>query len=137
MWKGWESYVPPGVISDTGRVSRQTATAAKGSKYRNRKTTVDGITFDSAKEARRWTELRMLQQAGEICGLRRQNEYALIVNGHHVASYRSDFDYVQVINDEAVSVVEDVKSAATRKLPVYRLKFKLMQACHGITIREV
>ena len=33
MWKGWESYVPPGTISDTGRVSRQTATAAKGSAY--------------------------------------------------------------------------------------------------------
>jgi len=34
-------------------------------------------------------------------------------------------------------VIEDVKSPVTRKLPAYRLKKRLMLACHGITIVEV
>lgn len=35
-------------------------------------TTVDGIKFPSLKEARRWGELRLMERAGEIRGLRRQ-----------------------------------------------------------------
>ena len=34
-----------------------------GNKYRNKKTTVDGVTFDSAKEARRYQELRLMTRA--------------------------------------------------------------------------
>ncbi len=101
-------------------------------KYRNRKTVVDGVTFDSAKEARRWGELRLLERAGKIHGLRRQVSYALIVNEILIARYVADFVYT-----EGTLVVEDVKSAYTRKLPVYRIKNKLMRAIHSIDIREV
>lgn len=38
-------------------------------KYHNRKTVIDGITFDSAKEARRYMELKLLERAGEISNL--------------------------------------------------------------------
>jgi hypothetical protein len=44
-------------------------TPAKGSKYGNRKTIVGSLTFDSAKEARRYGELSLLQRAGEISDL--------------------------------------------------------------------
>ena len=47
------------------------------SKYRNKKTTVNGISFDSQKEAARFQELLLMQEAGEITGLRLQPEFTL------------------------------------------------------------
>lgn len=91
---------------------------------------VDG--FDSKKEARRYEDLLTLERAGKIAGLARQVPFACVVNGIHVCDYVADFTYV----DGARKVVEDVKSDATRKLPVYRLKRKLVLACHGIQISE-
>jgi hypothetical protein len=101
------------------------------SKYGSRRTTVDGVTFDSAKEATRWGELVMMQKAGHISGLRRQVSYDLVVNGHKVATYRADFVYADA---SGLDVVEDVKGFRT---PVYRLKRRLMLACHGADVREV
>jgi hypothetical protein len=107
--------------------------APKRSKMNNRKTEVDGLTFDSAKEARRWGELKLLERAGHISGLERQKRFAIDINGHPICHYVSDFTYWQ----DGAQVVEDVKSAFTRKLPVYRLKAKLMAAVHGVKIVEV
>ncbi len=106
----------------------------KPSKYRNRKTTVDGIVFDSAKEAKRWDTLKLLKAAGEIFDLAYQVPYALHVNGQLVCRYVADFYY---ITRDGERVVEDVKSAATRKLSTYRIKRKLMKAIHGIDVQEV
>lgn len=106
---------------------------ARPSKFRNRVAVVDGVRFDSAKEARRLSELALLERAGEITELRRQVTYALDVNGHSICRYIADAVY----RDRTGSlVVEDVKSPATRKLPVYRIKAKLMKAIHGIEIVE-
>lgn len=103
-------------------------------KYRNTKVEVDGLTFDSAKEARRYGELRLMERAGEIRLLRLQECFPLLVNGTKVASYVSDFAYVRTKDD--VQVIEDVKSDFTRKLPLYRLKCKMMAAM-GLKIVEV
>lgn len=109
------------------------------SKYHNRKTTHDGQTFDSQKEARRWAELRLLEKAGEITQLSRQTVFELvpnqIENGKVVerkVTYKADFTYLE----NGHYVCEDVKSEAT-KTPVYRLKKKLMRYVHGIEIKEV
>ena len=56
-----------------------------------------------------------------------------MINGVKVCTYIADFTYEEL----GGVVVEDVKSEFTRKDPVYRLKNKLMKACHGIDIREV
>jgi hypothetical protein len=101
------------------------------SKYRARKTTVDGVTFDSMGEARRYQELRLLERAGEISDLCRQVPYALNVNGVHVCDYVADFTYV--VRWSGVKAVEDFKGFRTAE---YRLKRKLMRACHGIEILE-
>lgn len=102
------------------------------SKYNAVKTKVDGITFDSKREAARWCHLLLLQKAGLIGDLERQVKYRLEVNGQLVCTYVADFRYTEA----GQQVVEDVKSAPTRKKPEYRIKFKLMRACHGIRIRE-
>lgn len=103
----------------------------RGRKYRNVPTVVDGLRFDSKGEAARWGELRLLERAGAIADLRRQVVYPLEVNGVLVAAYVADFVYLE----GGETVVEDYKSAATRTA-AYRLKAKLMLACHGIRVRE-
>lgn len=108
-------------------------TAGKVRKFRNEPTTVNGVRFDSRKEAARWGELVLLEAAGLIANLERQVRFPLIVNGVEVCVYIADFVY----SEAGGRVVEDVKSAHTRRLPVYRLKAKLMLAVCGITIREV
>lgn len=112
----------------------------KASKYRNVRCELDGERFDSKKEMRRYSELLLLQKAGEIRGLTRQFSYLLQVNSVLCAMYRSDFVYFErqrKIADTWCWIVEDVKSPITRKNPVYVLKRKLMKAIHGIEIREM
>jgi Protein of unknown function (DUF1064) len=100
-------------------------------KYRARPTIVDGIRFASAAEARRYGELKLLLWSGQITDLQLQVPYRLEVNGCLVGTYRADFVYT----DSGGGLhVEDVKGFATR---LYKLKKKLMLACHGIEIEEV
>lgn len=105
-------------------------------KYHRRKVTVDGITFDSVKEADRYGELQVLEKAGKISGLERQKRFVLIPaqrgDGKIVeraCTYTADFCYWE--NGE--HVVEDCKGVKTE---VYRIKKKLMLFVHGIRIRE-
>ncbi len=105
----------------------------KQPKFRNIKTIVDGICFDSKAEARRWEQLKLLHRAGQIDRLERQPVYPLVVNGQKVCTYKADFRYIE--NGE--EVVEDVKSPVTRLNADYRIKNKLLKALHGISIREV
>ncbi len=102
-------------------------------KFFAKKTEVDGIKFDSLKESRRWAELKLMERAGLIADLARQKRFNLAVNGVLVCAYVADHVYTE----KGEEVVEDVKSAYTRKNPVYVLKKKLMKACLGIEIREV
>lgn len=109
-------------------------------KYRNRKTEVDGLLFDSKKEAIRWCELKLLEKAGEISHLKRQVPFILIPNQYddrdriieRETRYIADFVYWENGN----MVVEDVKSSATRT-PEYRIKKKLLLKEYGLRIKEV
>ena len=111
------------------------------SKYGNRKVVADGQTFDSLKEFRRWRELKLMEQAGEIGLLRRQVPYDLLPAQYDERTgkliergvkYVADFVY----QTEGFTVVEDVKSSATRTKE-YILKRKMMLYFHGIRIQEV
>ncbi len=102
----------------------------KAPKYRNVKTTVDGITFDSAKEARRYGELKMLERSRLISGLQLQPSFDIVINDVKVCTYKADFGYV---GQTGIAVIEDCKGFKT---PVYRLKKKLMLAVHEIEVLE-
>jgi hypothetical protein len=102
------------------------------SKYHNRKTEIDGFLFDSAKEAERYSELRLLERSGEISEFELQPKFHCVVNEKMICSYIADFRYRDM--ERNVIVVEDVKGMKT---PVYRLKKKLVEALHGIKILEV
>lgn len=100
-------------------------------KYRNQKTTVDGITFDSKKEADYYGKLLMLKKEGSVIDFKMQVKYHLIVNGIKICTYISDFD---VLWRNSGLKVTDCKGFKT---PAYQLKKRLMKACFGIDIKEV
>jgi hypothetical protein len=102
------------------------------SKFGNVRTSVDGIAFDSAREARRWSELRLLQRAGVISYLQRQVRYRLTVNGVTIGHIVPDFRYVR----DGKVVCEDVKAAPT-KTPLWTWKAKHLAAEHGIVVEVV
>lgn len=108
-------------------------------KYRNKKVTVDGLTFDSKHEAKRYTELKLLERAGEIEDLQMQVSYVLLpsqkLNNRVVerpVKYIADFVYQ--LKSTGETVVEDTKGVRTKD---YVLKRKMMLYFHGIQIKEV
>lgn len=122
---------------------------ANGSKYNAKKVEYNGMTFDSKRELKRYKELELLQESGEITNLQRQVKYVLIPTQRepdiigkrggvkkgkvieHECSYTADFVY----NDEDGDlVVEDSKGFKTKD---YSIKRKLMLYVHGIKIKEV
>lgn len=123
-------------VSKTGKVGkfRPIPSVVKPSKYKNKKTEVDGILFDSKKEAARWLELKALEASNRIAFLRRQVRVPLIVGREVIAHWVADFEYYE--SHDVSKVWEDVKSDYTRKLPVYRLKKKLVKAIYGVDIKE-
>jgi len=106
------------------------------SKYGNKKTVVDGVTFDSKKEARRYQELTLLQKSGAICDLEMQPKYVLVPKQRNAfgraereVTYVGDFRYIE----SGKIVIEDTKGFRT---PDYIIKRKLMLHIHGITVIE-
>lgn len=124
-------------------------TSRTKNKYSNKKIERDGITFDSAKEYRRYCTLKVLQAAGEITDLKMQVKFVLIptqrepdtvgVRGgikkgkliEKECAYYADFVYKDK-NGEIV--VEDTKGMRTVE---YVIKRKLMLYIHGIRIKEI
>ena len=105
-------------------------------KYNAKKITIDGIEFDSHREANRYAELLVMQKAGLISDLTRQEEFVLIpkCGKERAAKYHADFSYIDTATGG--KVVEDVKSSAT-KTKDYILRRKLMNWRYGIEIQEV
>jgi hypothetical protein len=120
----------------------------KSNKYGSKKVEVDGIVFDSKKEAKRYQELLLLEKAGAIQDLQRQVKFVLIPaqrepdtigkrGGIHrgktiekECSYYADFVY----QEAGETVVEDTKGMRTTD---YIIKRKLMLYTHGIRIKEI
>lgn len=101
-------------------------------KFGNQRTQVDGHYFASKREAARYAELRLLERANQIEGLRLQPHLKLAVNGEHVCTYVADFAYKKP--GDSRETFEDVKGHRTA---LFILKKKLVKACHGIDVVEV
>ena len=115
------------ILARKGAKAPAKPVVVRKSKYGNRKTEVDGIVFDSAKEARKWKELSLLYHGGELTQLSRQVRYPLTVNGTLICTYVADF----VIADCKGVHVIDVKGYETRE---WKIKRKLMWALYGIKV---
>ncbi|MCZ4089296.1 DUF1064 domain-containing protein [Sinorhizobium psoraleae] len=113
-------------------VPRDPAGVKASSKYRNRKTVVDGIKFDSKREARVlcFPEAVGARRPGRQVEL--QKPYALTVNGPLVCNYRCDFAFYDAIPKR--NRVVDIKGVATKD---FNIKRKLMQAVYGIDVEVI
>lgn len=105
-------------------------------KFGNVKTVIDGIKFDSKREAKRYSELKMLERGKAISDLQLQVPYVLIPSQKGVernelpVKYIADFVYKQ----NGQLVVEDAKGF---REPLYVVKRKLMLEKYNISIKEV
>lgn len=80
-------------------------------KYHARKVVIDGITFASGLEGRRYCMLKLMERAGEITDLRLQVAYNLEVNGIKIGRYIADFVYIAWHTGQ--EVIEDAKGKQT------------------------
>jgi hypothetical protein len=111
---------------------RKQESARRPHKYHAVPTVVDGIRFASKAEAKRYRDLKLLQHAGEIEDLQLQPRWPCVVNDIKVCTYVADFKYWCTL--QGCEIIEDVKGMPT---PVYKLKKKLVEALHDITITEI
>jgi hypothetical protein len=107
------------------------------SKYGNKKTVIDGITFDSQKEGARYQQLKILLRAGKITDLELQPKFTLQAafkapwgETIRAITYYADFAYK---NDLGEQIVEDAKGVRTKE---YLIKRKMM-ANIGVRIIEI
>lgn len=98
-----------------------------GNKYNAKKTTVNGVTFDSKKEAKTWERLCGMQRAGLITDLERQKRFELVPKQEDERAVYYVADYVYTIKITGQRIVADCKSSMTKKLPAYIIKRKLMK----------
>jgi hypothetical protein len=110
----------------------------KRRKHGNIKVTVDGIKFDSKKEARRYQELLMKEKAGLISHLKLKPKFKIMVLDQFLCNYTADFSYWERLE----LVVEDTKGKDPKTgwdtgTPTYHLKKRLMRIVFKIEVREV
>ena len=108
------------------------------SKYRNQKTVIDGIVFDSIREANRYHELKILMRARVIKDLQLQVTFILqdeyVFQGRKVRPITYVADFVYYDNEKKCTVVEDAKGMHT---DVYKLKKKMFEKRYNMPITEV
>lgn len=123
--------VPPAVPTPAPTPKPRREGRVKGAQT----TVVDGIKFQSKREANRYRELKIVQRSEGISRLRRQVMFPLVVKGWPVyeEGYRADFTYYELEAGEWFYVVEDMKGMSTE---IYKNKKRLMKAIYGIEIRE-
>jgi hypothetical protein len=102
----------------------------RGNKYGAKKTVVDGITFDSKREAEVYCDLKLIERAGKIFGFERQRKFELIVNGEIIGTYRADFAFIDNEQDGRLRVI-DVKGVVTRD---FRRVQKIIKAAYNIDV---
>ena len=118
----------------------------KGNKYGAKKVLIDGITFDSRIEGRRYESLRRLESMGRIADLQLQPHFKLegkngpLINpltNRRVGTYTADFQYLELGRDGQVlgKVVEEVKGFRTVDYPI---RIALLRDNHpDIDFREI
>lgn len=100
-------------------------------KYHNCKVSVDGIKFDSKAEARRYAELKLMEDTGHIKELKLQPKFELQPKYKNskgqcirAITYKADFSYIETHSEVGKLIVEDVKGVETKE---FKLKRKMLE----------
>lgn len=114
----------------------------KQSKYRSKKTIVDGHTFDSKREADYYCQLNILKRTGQVTDFIIHPKYIIIdsyrcpLTGRKIPATTYSADFLVTYPDGREELI-DVKSEATAKKDAYRIKKKAFEQRYGIGIHEV
>ena len=108
---------------------------AGGSRHRAKRVEIDGITFASGAEGRRYLELRRMEAVGLIRELELQPRFPLVVAGVKIGTYVADFRYLHGGTGEVA--VEDVKGKGAPLEPVFRIKRRLFEALYPHELRII
>lgn len=132
-WPGWEGFTEPDHRHPANAVSAKTP---RRTKYNAVQTTVEGLTFDSRREAARFQELRLEQHAGAIAELELQPQFPLHVTRPDgtkvvIGRYIADFKYRR----HGQIVIEDAKGYGGKDLYVWKKKH--VESQYGVVIVEV
>lgn len=100
-------------------------------KYHNCKVMVDGIKFDSKAEARRYVELKIMEDTGHIKELKLQPKFELQPKYKNskgqcirAITYKADFSYIETHSEVGKLIVEDVKGVETKE---FKMKKKMLE----------
>lgn len=120
-------------MSETISAAEYRARSGKrGNKFKAVRTTVDGITFDSKREAAYYCELQLREKAGEVSAVELQPRFPLQVEHEVIGTYRADFKFWD--NIEKRTRVVDVKGVEPRG---FRRTLKHVRAQYGIIVEVV
>lgn len=119
--------------TDQWNVQKGRCNTCARNKHGNKKITIDGVTFDSLKEANHAEELRRRRRAGEIGHIAYHPRFDIVVAGVYIGKYTADFKYYDLTTHQEMIV--DVKGPSTRT-QAYKLRKKLVEAIYGIVITE-
>ena len=98
-------------------------------KFNARKVNIDGFQFDSAAEANRYGELKLLERAGEIERLQVHPRFAIEMNGTKICVVELDFSFFDTAKEMTRYI--DVKGVDTA---LSKLKRKLIKAAYAIEV---
>lgn len=119
-------------MSKSLRLTAEQYQAMRGKKlprvHNAKRKIINGIEFDSTREARRYQDLALMQIAGHIVNLRRQVPFEIRVNKVYICSWLADFTYTTA---DGTKCVEDSKGFKTE---IFKLKCRLVEAQYGIKI---
>jgi hypothetical protein len=112
---------------------KATTEKPKRSKYGNTPVTIDGIRFDSKREAAYYSELKLRQKAGEVMDVELQRPFSLLgKSGELMSVYKCDFAFWDLVEDRFRVI--DVKGFETKE---FKLKRKMMKGLLGINVEVV
>ena len=116
-------------------ISQQLGLTTRRQKFNARGVVVDGHRYGSETEYARFCELQRMERVGMIASLRAHPVFLLFgVDGRFVGEMTPDSFYLE----DGCTIVEEVKSEATRTLADYRLRLKLLLTCYPtIEYREI
>lgn len=117
-------------------IVRKKKPGPKKGKYNAKGQHFEGFWFASTAELVRYKQLLAMQERGLIDMLRCQVKFAVTLNNKHMFNYVADFEYrvLDELGREQRSNIEDVKGMV---MPIYKLKRKMVEAQHDISIIEI
>jgi len=115
-----------------GLLGKRSSKPRRPNKYAAERVEVDGLPFDSKKEARRYGDLVLLRSSGEVVQFARQVSFPLEVRTQAGAMRRYVADFV-VLWREGTLTIEDTKGFKTREYELKRDLFHERYAPWRIT----